>query len=525
MGCAVSKLDDSPLLSLCKEMEELIMAAADCRYALASSHILYIRALLDVGDALSRFVDEGVVSSVDLPQNSVSKECRDPECIDESLNSASDDESRSSVCNDESPISVSNDEILGEDAHLVFSLSDSDSDSELGSLPSNFDFDEMELLGLSSVRDQFQTGPNPNVSHVKSPVQAPSTVYEHHPVYPVTVQWQESSRSAPRHPRFGNEASSFVPINVPLYDLIHPQDGNSASSSAPMNVPHYDLMHPQGRNGASFDAPINFLREDLRHLQGGDGASFDVPSNSPSRGLRFPQYGNGMPLGVSVDMRHHVPHGSQVQNTPSAPVLMSAQPELTSWEYFNPFSSIEDIYLNYYSQDRYETESSNNIPHFSEVRQRDGIPVLEDELKQDPVKEAPEKIQLVGHVKGGSGDGVSETAPLRNEGDAGLASAKELKSGLNATKGIEGEANTAEEGSSDALESKTMEEENDRKKLKSLQEVVKEIKGAFLSTFNYGKEVSMLLEAGKLPYQYTGTIFKGKNSLIVLLVYSYDVFA
>lgn len=521
MGCAVSKLDDSPLLSLCKEREELIMAAADCRYALASSHILYIRALLDVGDALSRFVDEGVVSSVDLPQNSVSKECREPECIDESLNSASDDESRSSVCNDESPISVSNDEILGEDAHLVFSLSDSDSDSELGLLPSNFDFDEMELLGLSPVRDQFQTGPNPNVSHVKSSVQTPSTVYEHHPVYPVTVQCQESSRSGPRHPRFANEAS-FVPINLPLYDLVHPQDGNSASSSAPMNVPHYDLMRLQGRNRASFDAPINFLREDLRHLQGGDGASFDVPSNSPSRGLRFPQYGNGMPLGVSVDMWHRVPHGSQVQNTPSAPVLMSAQPELTSWEYFNPFSSIEDIYLNYYSQDRYETESSNNIPHFSEVRQRDGIPVLEDELKQDPVKEAPEKIQLEGHVKGGSGDGVSETVPLRNEGEAGLASAKELKSGLNATLG---EANTAEEGSSDALESKTMEEENDRKKGKSLQEVVKEIKGAFLSTFNYGKEVSMLLEAGKLPYQYTGTIFKGKNSLIVLLVYSYDVFA
>ena len=467
MGCAVSKLGDSSLLSLCKERKELIMAATNYRYALASSHILYLRALLDVGDALSQFVDEGAVSSVDSPQNSLSKDCLDQECIVESLNPNSDDESLSSLSNDESPISVANDKLLGEDAHLVFPLSDSNSDSELGSLSSHMDFDEMELLGLSPLSDQFQTSANPNVSNVRFSAQTPSAVYECHPVYPVTAQWQESSQSY----------TPYDPMNVPLYDLIHPQDGNGAPSFAPINVPHYDLMRPHGRNGASFE-----------HLRRADGASFNAPINFPINDPRFPQYGNGSPLGGSMEMWHHdhVPYDNQVQETP-APVLMPPQPELTNQDYFHPFSLTADIFPNHYSPVRYETESSSNIPDLSEVRQREGIPDLEDELEED--------------VKGG------------------LASAEELKSGLNAIEGIEGEANTTEGGGSDALESNTMEEVNDKKK-ESLQEVVKEIKGAFLSTFNYGKEVSMLLEADKLPYQYTGSKFKGKTSycFVVLLL-------
>ena len=282
-----------------------------------------------------------------------------------------------------------------------------------------------------------------------------------------------------------------------LHDLIHPQDGNGAPSFAPINVPHYDLMRPHGRNGTSFE-----------NLRGADGASFNAPINFPINDPRFPEYGNGSPLGGFMEMWHHdhVPYDNQVQETP-APVLMPPQPELTNQDYFHPFSSTADIFPNHYSQVRYETESSSNIPDLSEVRQREGIPDLEDELEDD--------------VKGGSCNGVSGTAPLRNGGDAGLASAEELKSGLNAIEGIAGVANTTEGGSSDALESNTMEEVNDKKK-ESLQEVVKEIKGAFLSTCNYGKEVSMLLESDKLPYQYTGSKFKGRL-LIVSLFYYYNL--
>ena len=117
-------------------------------------------------------------------------------------------------------------------------------------------------------------------------------------------------------------------------------------------------MRPHGINGTSFE-----------HLRGADGASFNAPINFPINDPRFPQYGNGSPLGGSMGMCHHdhVPYDNQVQETP-APVLMPPQPELTHWDYFHPFSSTADIFPNHYSQVRYETESSSNIPDLSEVR-------------------------------------------------------------------------------------------------------------------------------------------------------------
>ncbi|KAA8538445.1 hypothetical protein F0562_028009 [Nyssa sinensis] len=61
MGCGGSKVDDLPLVIRCRERKELIKAAADHRYALASAHISYFRSLKDVGDALRRFVHEELV--------------------------------------------------------------------------------------------------------------------------------------------------------------------------------------------------------------------------------------------------------------------------------------------------------------------------------------------------------------------------------------------------------------------------------------------------------------------------------
>ena len=58
MGCGGFKVDDYPLVTLCRERKELIRAATKHRYALASAHISYFRSLRDVGDALRRFVDE-----------------------------------------------------------------------------------------------------------------------------------------------------------------------------------------------------------------------------------------------------------------------------------------------------------------------------------------------------------------------------------------------------------------------------------------------------------------------------------
>lgn len=60
MGCGISKVDNLPLVVLCRERKELIRAAGDHRYALAAAHVAYFQALRGVGAALCRFVEEEV---------------------------------------------------------------------------------------------------------------------------------------------------------------------------------------------------------------------------------------------------------------------------------------------------------------------------------------------------------------------------------------------------------------------------------------------------------------------------------
>ncbi|KAL3504200.1 hypothetical protein ACH5RR_034041 [Cinchona calisaya] len=61
MGCCSSKVDDLPLVIRCRERKELLKAAADQRYAFAAAHLSYFLSLKDVGEALRKFVDEELV--------------------------------------------------------------------------------------------------------------------------------------------------------------------------------------------------------------------------------------------------------------------------------------------------------------------------------------------------------------------------------------------------------------------------------------------------------------------------------
>ncbi|KAK1288390.1 hypothetical protein QJS10_CPB19g00115 [Acorus calamus] len=58
MGCGGSKVDDLPLVTMCRDRRRLIRAAADLRYDFAAAHSSYFRSLPSVGSALHRFVIE-----------------------------------------------------------------------------------------------------------------------------------------------------------------------------------------------------------------------------------------------------------------------------------------------------------------------------------------------------------------------------------------------------------------------------------------------------------------------------------
>lgn len=70
MGCASSKVDESTLVSLCRERRERIATAVDRRYALAAAHAAYFDSLAAVGDALQRFVQEELTVASSSPTGS-----------------------------------------------------------------------------------------------------------------------------------------------------------------------------------------------------------------------------------------------------------------------------------------------------------------------------------------------------------------------------------------------------------------------------------------------------------------------
>jgi hypothetical protein len=71
MGCGASKVEDLPLVTLCRERKDFIKTASDHRYALAAAHVSYFHSLKNIGDALRQFVDEELVIGSDSPSSPV----------------------------------------------------------------------------------------------------------------------------------------------------------------------------------------------------------------------------------------------------------------------------------------------------------------------------------------------------------------------------------------------------------------------------------------------------------------------
>jgi hypothetical protein len=183
------------------------------------------------------------------------------------------------------------------------------------------------------------------------------------------------------------------------------------------------------------------------------------------------------------------------------------------------------------------------------VREREGIPDLEDETEQEVIKEvhkekkkASEEMDLNGKMKFNEemmrnyGEGTSKSVHIESSSES-LESVK--------GKGIKNSMSPNTVQSPDSIVSKSPEEGSVRKKevsfevedasnvtveiesskpssvpttklsahgTRDLQEVVKEIRDEFETASGYGNEVALMLEVSKLPYQHQrrSTLLKGR---------------
>ncbi|KAJ8773348.1 hypothetical protein K2173_028525 [Erythroxylum novogranatense] len=476
MGCGGSKIDDSPLVILCRERKDLLKTASEHRYALAAAHVSYFHSLKDVGEAIRRFVDEELaIGSSSSPGSPVL-----------TLPSEEGKTKHKSKSSSTSPSSISHSLDDGSNHHKGKGEEEDIEDSHLH-LSSESDLDTSHV--------HFHNTFNEMDEEVHVGRGSPSNPYSFSN-YPPEVNWNYSYNGQNQYP----------------YSNPYPNMYYMKRSAPPAKTVVYE------------DPSVN----EYSGYYGNDGF-FGYP----------------------------VMESARREASPPPPIPAPPSPPKTStWDFLNVFDTFDGGYSRYYPIGRYGYGSTTSSPDSKEVREREGIPDLEDETEQEVVQKVHKGKKVLGKekhmngefkgnvdVKREFGEGTSKSVPVETSSE----SVESVKG-----KGIKSSTSPDTYQSPDSIVSKSSDVEHVKKKgvsfeieepspialdvesskpssltslsahgSRDLQEVVMEIKDEFQVASSYGKEVALLLEVGKLPYQRRRTAFKVIFSRILCLVSSH----
>ncbi|KAI3777321.1 hypothetical protein L1987_47121 [Smallanthus sonchifolius] len=541
MGCKASKVDDLPLVIRCRERKRLIKSAVDYRYDLSSSHLAYFHSLKDIGYVLSRFVDEQLVIPSPSPSSPV---LTLPSDLGKSKNNGSMSSGSISHIHSidggnhdsESDLSVSL------DGHIH--LHDDDDSGDFGNRPP-----------LSS---NFTNSNEPYVSNREPPVyQRPNRTNWGDPydVYrgqqPYQPPWGDpyvgTPSAFPYQPPWGPNQTSWGEGDP---YVMNP----SASQYQPPWGPYQANFNSYNGYGENSNSNPNRY---VFYMKKSAPASHTVIQQEEARGFQetsqwvdpppYDPYVSAYGYGFSYGGSPPPPQEPEKPKSPPPP-----PPPMES-DYFNFFDAYDNEYHGY----GYGYETRGSSPDTSEVREREGIPDLEeeteteshyeevvkkktfstkrnlgegkDDIEGSPWKETssstegsskrPPPGKSEGTAKAAHVESTSNSVPPENkEGSHSVSTELDKHSsetiGSQSTeeghKGKKGVSLDIDEGSTQEIESSilssltTLSPNGSR----DLHEVVNEIKDEFESAFSHGKEVALMLEAGKLPYQSKFAVLK-----------------
>ncbi|XP_044475573.1 nitrate regulatory gene2 protein [Mangifera indica] len=531
MGCGGSKIDDLPLVTLCRERKEFLKQASEQRYALAAAHLSYFYSLKDVGEAFRKFVEEELViggsgSSPDSPVLTLPSDEGKSSFKQRKIRNSS---SATSISH--SPDDKLKEEEIREDSHLRLSSgSDFDMDSESGHIH-------------REDSDEDEDGHEHAHHHEQD---EPSSLSYNGFNYPYNYARQNFS-NPPNQQEFSyppNRQEFAYPPNQQHF--AYPP--NLQNSAYPPN--QQDWSYPPNRNYNSYymkksatpAKSVVYEEPERQYAGSGYGYGYSGPGYPP-------MYQNGGFFGGSLSAYDQRKSPTPKPQPPPSP------PRVSTWDYLNVFDTYDgsaNIYGMYPGSYRYGYGSNASSPDSTVVREREGIPPLEDETEPEVYKNEKKKNkineEMNANVKSGSnnkknvnfGEGTSRSVPMRNTSSE---SPKIEKTERNDIKG-------SSVSSAESIVAKSFEEDTVRKKgvsfevedssitpveiesskssslttwsvhgTRDLQEVVKEIRDEFEIASSFGKEVAMLLEVGKLPYQHRTTpLLKVIFSRIIYLV-------
>ncbi|KAL8485640.1 hypothetical protein ACS0TY_027795 [Phlomoides rotata] len=354
MGCSGSKEDDLPLVVRCRERRELIRAAANHRYALAAAHVSYFRSLKEVGDALRKFVDEELVTA-----STSSSSFSSPSLI---LPPGSKNKSDNA---DESSFHLHDDE---EDSHL--NLSDSSSEDD--------DSDDYK--------------------HHHHSHESEEDAHQHHNHHHAHVRKGKGSKDEPRHLYNEEESPPIYPQGFNGYSngfgggFVNDPFANPFPNPYAYPPPPYrdyidpyntDRWDPRGVPPAMQPSYYS-SNSGVYYMKKSAPATKTVIQNPPAE----PSYGYSdsywnPPAGYGGNYaKVDDDEGAKRKEAPPPP-----SPKASAWDFFNPFDTVDNGYPDYYSSGRFGYGSNYSSPDSTEVREREGIPDLEEETESEVYKE------------------------------------------------------------------------------------------------------------------------------------------
>lgn len=563
MGCCGSKVDDLPLVIRCRERKDLLKAAADHRYALAAAHLSYFISLKDVGEALRKFVDEELVYTTSSSSTSSpvvtfhTIDDDDEEDEKEKVKkrktlgsgngknkSKSESESKS-LSSDDSGFHHGhghNDDDKGSHLHL----SDDDSDLQSHVHLDNDDDDEDQGglggvygrgMGGGSFPDSYPGGYSVPYGYgvMNEPINQPPPYWGQFPYYFGGGQpyqaWAPPSYDDP-NVNYRHTNVYYMKRSSPVMKtVIHePRPATNEYASEFFRYPYEN----EGFYGVPTGSPSQVRREFEGRKQSGHKVPADPPPPPSPKGSTwdfldpFDAYDNGI-SGYFAEGGYGNPngYGSSVSSPDSAEVRKrEGIPDLeeeTENEVYGVLEKGKKV--------KEEVKRSYPVGGSSSSASR-AVPL--HKISEDP------KVPLRK-----SREGDSKSVPLHRSGDGSSRSVPMQSPEQNFTerssRGIPsehyestGSVHLSEELSSSEtiLSSKSPEDVSVQKKevsfevdetpkpdvefskldnltalsthgTRDLREVVAQIRDEFANASDYGKEVALMLEVGKLPYQHS----------------------
>ncbi|XP_037474206.1 protein ALTERED PHOSPHATE STARVATION RESPONSE 1-like [Triticum dicoccoides] len=489
MGCRSSRLDAadvSPVAALCRERRDLMLAAGDRRAVLAAAHAAYFRALPRVADALARFAHEHHAASP--PGSPVL-----------TLPPSDHDEPKKPSASSSTPHTDSGHSHI----HFHSDASDSDPDSADDCACDAPGHGHGARGGVSGRGEIPPPAGVPQQRHIPEPAAvSPAMPWQGRPAMPWGGMPQMPWDGRPEMP-WAQASYDAYPSSFPIPDVAIPNAYYMKASSATANTVYQE---PYGYSNFATNVPSSYM-------------GYEYGYNNPMYGV--PE--GGQPA------EHRGREAAAPAPAPPPPMPM---PEASPWDFFNPFDSYNQD-LPHYNQKGFAPDGSfSSSPNSSEVREREGIPELEEETEHESsMRESLKARKAVESTASNRIDNVDVSAKVKVSMEHteceidSVVSASVLDSGEGSVCSCDcdnanaGGGGAAPAGDDPAKVKRVSSEEHSSMVVgenaplpsfgtRDVAEIVEEIKEQFNSAVACGDDVARILEVGSIRYRPRSTILK-----------------